>query len=144
MCVNSEKRKCCCCLNLTHATLIIGGLFAVLAILTAIVGAWLSFTFYLLLTGGFSVVLFMPKNVRVRKILYYTSLALAALGAVAYLITVIYIFASDWEKDWCGSARNFYEYSDYYDNYWDCLDWINMIMIVVVLLVALIAIPCTL
>ena len=116
MCVDTQHYKCCCgCMTLTQATILIGIIYILSAILDAIVGQWINFVFCLVVGLLFGMVIFKPYNEGVRKLLYYLYLILQIIGAVGFIIAVIVIFASDWEQDWC--TAYYYDYNQYYYNH---------------------------
>ena len=141
MCVNTatEPWNCCCgCMSLTQGTILIGVLYLLGTIATAIAGQWASFAFYLVLTCLFGLVVVKPYNADVRKIIYYIYFVLLILGLIGMVIFFIYAFASDFEETWCSVGGN------YSGNYQDCVDWINLFLIIYMVIVILAIVPCSL
>ena len=114
MCVDTHKFRCCCgCMSLTSATILIGVLYLLSAIGSAVVQNWWGFAFEICLVGIFSLVLCKPHSEGTRKLIYYVVAIIMALGAIAFIIFVIYAFASDWEvtvcRDFGGEIEGFFD-----------------------------------
>ena len=139
MCVDREKMRCCCgAFSLTVATVIIGVLYLISAISSAIQTAWAPFVVYLIMAGLLGSVLVQPNNAGLRKIIYYTYVALAIAGAVGILIWIIYAFASaSYVYEFCAQLAEAESASD-------CVGFFNTLLIIIIVIVLLVFVPCTL
>ena len=145
MCVDTHNYKCCCgCFSLTQATLLMGLLYVIGAIATAVAGIWYEFAVYCVMSSIFVMILVKPRCAGTRKLLYYIYLILSVLGAIAFVIWTIILFTGDFEHDWCTDADNIKDYDQFFDDYDECMDWINMMAIICVIFAALVGIPCAL
>ena len=141
MCVDTHKFRCCfgCC-SLTTGTIIIGALYALGAIGSAISQQWIPFALEVVLAGIFSIVLCKPNSVDTRKLIYYVVAILYGLALIGWIIFVIYAFASDWEVDICTNLDSFVE--GLFDSPYDCIQNINTWLWIFVVVYSLIMIPC--
>ena len=97
MCVDKHHYKCCGCLSLTHATLILGLFYILGAIYYATMGTWWNFAIWIVTSVLFIMVLIKPHDAMVRKMLFYIVSALAIIGLVATIIVfLIYLVNGDW------------------------------------------------
>ena len=143
MCVDTHRFRCCCGLfSLTTATLIIGTLYLIGAIVNAIQGIWAAFAFDLAFVALFAIVVFKPYNEGVRKLIYYLFMILAVVSYTAFFIFIIIAFTGDWEVQWCNAVYT--DYDQYYSNFQDCVNFINTILIVAVVAALVVSLPCTL
>ena len=148
MCVNTNNSRCCCgCFSLTTATVIIGCIYLIGGVINAVNGVWLNFAFQTLLAGLFCMVLFYPRNVSLRKLIFIIEAVFYILGAIGFVILLIVYFATDladnFDETWCDDYYTQLE-GQVFNDYSSCLDFINTWVIVGVVLVALIWTPIAL
>ena len=106
MCINKETMKCCGKYSLTHATMAIGGLYLVYAIVCAVSGQWFSFCMGLLASGLFIGVCWKREDILLRKRLFYAVTVLTGLSILGMIVTVIVITASDYLENVCWDDFN--------------------------------------
>ena len=115
MCVDKHHYKCCGCLSLTTATLILGALYLCGTIYYAVINEWASFAISLVISLLYVMVLVKPGDANIRKLLFYMVSFLSVVGLLTLIIVFIVYLAND---NWYDACRNEYYWSDYQD----CLD----------------------
>ena len=112
MCVNKDKSKCKIChMTFTQATVCIGGLYLISGVTAAIMGLWGSFGFNIAIALLLGLVVCMPENVLLRKIVFFGFTALQGAGLVTVLSIAVYIGASGWNTTWCDKFNDDYSFS---------------------------------
>ena len=101
MCVDKHHFKCCGCLSLTTATLLLGAINLAAVIYYGIMEEWAS-----LAVGCISVVLMAgvlvkPHDANIRKLLFYIATTLAVIGFIALVIVFFVWLANDTYYEWC-------------------------------------------
>ena len=97
MCVDKHHYKCCRCLTLTQATLILGLIYIIGAIYYVTIGSWINFAIWIVASVLFIMVLFKPHDAMIRKLLFYIGSILSIIGLVAIIIAfLIFLVNGDW------------------------------------------------
>ena len=140
MCVTSHNFKCCCgCMSMTTATIILGSLYLFGAICNAIVGNWIGFGGDLLLTGVFSLVIFKPHSVGIRKCIFWMMTTLQSIGILGFTVLVICGIVIDWEENLCNDYWS--DMSQYFESETLCEEQLRQVFIMVIVLSILIGLP---
>ena len=99
MCVNKETYKCCACLTLTQATLILGAIYIIGAIFYGVSGSWINFIIWLITSLLFIMVLVKPHDANIRKMLFYIAAIMSLIGLACLVIFfLVYLIDGDWYK----------------------------------------------
>ena len=116
MCVDKHHYKCCGCLSLTTATLILGALYLCGTIYYIVVGEWASFAVSLVISLLFILVLVKPHDANIRKILFYLISFLSIIGLLVLIIVFIVYLANDRWIDYCYDEYIGHDRADCLDN----------------------------
>ena len=102
MCV-TKKNECRCCkgCSLTNVTYMIGAMYLAIAITCAALRLWLPFSFNMLVSVSFLVIVIKRYNAGAWHLLFKLYLGLETGSWLGYLFTMLFIFESSWQRDWC-------------------------------------------
>ena len=101
MCVNTHTFKCCCCLSLNQATILVGVLYSLIAISVTILGSWIPFAYCMSFVVTISTIFCKPSSVQLRKIIFLFSAMMALIGALVFIVIVLKTFAIDQDEHTC-------------------------------------------
>ena len=101
MCVDKHHFKCCGCLSMTAATILLGVLTLCSAIFYAIREEWASFAIGAFTSLLFFGVLVKPHEANIRKMLFYIASTMSLVGLVATIIVFIVWLNNDTYYEYC-------------------------------------------